>query len=240
MLWALLSITVGAYIGTAVIAGLLFFFFNPAGAGDCSFNISVIALTLALGVLVSAVSMSPYVSCPNPLCLPQVPALQAGCGQPYALCNHIPLVCMSWNYMSLLPMCRCGKWQPFCSTPKCQSASSSPVPYRCLVGHCAAQARNGSLFPAAGVTLYCTYLAYSALVSEPHDYACNGAHTCQAAGGFQPCLAPLCLRPPRLVSKFGKRATAVKVCQHGAQECVANIGYCQRMHARGLWPILAL
>lgn len=36
------------------------------------------------------------------------------------------------------------------------------------------QARNGSLFPSAIFTLYCTYLCYSALVSEPHDYQCNG------------------------------------------------------------------
>ena len=36
------------------------------------------------------------------------------------------------------------------------------------------QAPNGSLFPAAIFTLYCTYLAYSALVAEPHDYECNG------------------------------------------------------------------
>ena len=35
------------------------------------------------------------------------------------------------------------------------------------------QARNGSLFPAAIFTLYCTYLCYSAMVSEPHDYECN-------------------------------------------------------------------
>ena len=37
-----------------------------------------------------------------------------------------------------------------------------------------AQLPNGSLFPAAVVSLYCCYLAYSALQSEPHDYACNG------------------------------------------------------------------
>lgn len=36
------------------------------------------------------------------------------------------------------------------------------------------QARNGSLFPSAIFTLYCTYLCYSALVSEPHTYQCNG------------------------------------------------------------------
>ena len=62
LLWALLGITVGAYAGVAVLAGLLFYFFNPAGAGDCSFNISIIALTLVLALIVSAVSMLPYVS----------------------------------------------------------------------------------------------------------------------------------------------------------------------------------
>lgn len=36
------------------------------------------------------------------------------------------------------------------------------------------QAQNGSLFPSAVVTLYCSYLCYSALQSEPHDYQCNG------------------------------------------------------------------
>ena len=36
------------------------------------------------------------------------------------------------------------------------------------------QARNGSLFPSAVITLYVTYLGYSALQSEPHDYECNG------------------------------------------------------------------
>ena len=36
------------------------------------------------------------------------------------------------------------------------------------------QAQNGSLFPSAVVTLYCSYLCYSALQSEPHNYQCNG------------------------------------------------------------------
>ena len=36
------------------------------------------------------------------------------------------------------------------------------------------QAHNGSLFPAAVVTFYCTYLCYSSMISEPHDYVCNG------------------------------------------------------------------
>jgi hypothetical protein len=34
-------------------------------------------------------------------------------------------------------------------------------------------ARRGSLFPASAVSLYVVYCAYSALVSEPHAYACN-------------------------------------------------------------------
>ena len=37
-----------------------------------------------------------------------------------------------------------------------------------------AQIPAGSLFPASVVALYCCYLAYSALQSEPHDYVCNG------------------------------------------------------------------
>ena len=44
----------------------------------------------------------------------------------------------------------------------------------CQKASAALQARNGSLFPAAVVTLYCTYLCYSSLQSEPHDYQCNG------------------------------------------------------------------
>jgi hypothetical protein len=35
---------------------------------------------------------------------------------------------------------------------------------------------NGSLLPAAIIALYCTYLCYSALSSEPRGYQCNGLH----------------------------------------------------------------
>lgn len=34
-------------------------------------------------------------------------------------------------------------------------------------------AKNGSLFPSAVIGVYCSYLTYSALASEPHDYECN-------------------------------------------------------------------
>ncbi|KAL4358747.1 hypothetical protein AHAS_Ahas08G0008300 [Arachis hypogaea] len=35
---------------------------------------------------------------------------------------------------------------------------------------------NGSILPASVISLYCTYLCYSALSSEPRDYECNGLH----------------------------------------------------------------
>ncbi|KAF3432520.1 hypothetical protein FNV43_RR27260 [Rhamnella rubrinervis] len=35
---------------------------------------------------------------------------------------------------------------------------------------------NGSILPASVISLYCTYLCYSALASEPRDYECNGLH----------------------------------------------------------------
>ncbi|XP_028759956.1 probable serine incorporator [Neltuma alba] len=33
---------------------------------------------------------------------------------------------------------------------------------------------NGSLLPASVISLYCAYVCYTGLSSEPHDYACNG------------------------------------------------------------------
>jgi len=94
-LWGLLGITGAAYMGSAGLAGVLFYYFKPSSGGDCSFNVSIICLTLFLGCIVTAVSMSPF-------------------------------------------------------------------------------AHNGSLFPAAVVTFYCTYLCYSSMISEPHDFVCNG------------------------------------------------------------------
>jgi hypothetical protein len=35
---------------------------------------------------------------------------------------------------------------------------------------------GGSILPASVISLYCTYLCYSGLASEPRDYACNGLH----------------------------------------------------------------
>ncbi|OAY69415.1 Serine incorporator 3 [Ananas comosus] len=35
---------------------------------------------------------------------------------------------------------------------------------------------NGSLLPASVISVYCTYLCYSALSSEPRDFECNGLH----------------------------------------------------------------
>ncbi|XP_009391591.2 uncharacterized protein LOC103977725 [Musa acuminata AAA Group] len=35
---------------------------------------------------------------------------------------------------------------------------------------------NGSLLPSSVISIYCAYLCYSGLSSEPRDYACNGLH----------------------------------------------------------------
>lgn len=42
---------------------------------------------------------------------------------------------------------------------------------------------NGSLFPASAISAYCGFLVYSALLSEPNDYACNGMNGQKAAEG---------------------------------------------------------
>ncbi|CAN6450788.1 unnamed protein product [Victoria cruziana] len=39
---------------------------------------------------------------------------------------------------------------------------------------------SGSLLPASVISLYCTYLCYSALSSEPRDYECNSLHHSKA------------------------------------------------------------
>lgn len=35
---------------------------------------------------------------------------------------------------------------------------------------------GGSILPASVISLYCMYLCYSGLASEPRDYECNGLH----------------------------------------------------------------
>jgi hypothetical protein len=49
-------------------------------------------------------------------------------------------------------------------------------PFRQLMGWGNVEQVNGSLLPAAVIALYCTYLCYSALSSEPRGYQCNGLH----------------------------------------------------------------
>ncbi len=59
-LYALLGVTVGCYAGIAAIVGVLFYWFNPGGA-DCSFNVSVIVLTILVCLTLGAASMHPAV-----------------------------------------------------------------------------------------------------------------------------------------------------------------------------------
>ncbi|XVF64977.1 hypothetical protein PTKIN_Ptkin09bG0209900 [Pterospermum kingtungense] len=40
---------------------------------------------------------------------------------------------------------------------------------------------NGSLLPASVISVYCAYVCYTGLSSEPRDYACNGLHNKSSA-----------------------------------------------------------
>ena len=61
-----------------------------------------------------------------------------------------------------------------CNSPDCSQKHTTVVQLWVTAGVCGLQAQNGSLFPSAVVSLYCSYLCYSALQSEPHSYQCNG------------------------------------------------------------------
>lgn len=39
---------------------------------------------------------------------------------------------------------------------------------------------NGSLLPASVISVYCAYVCYTGLSSEPHDYVCNGLNRSKA------------------------------------------------------------
>ena len=86
-------------------AGVLFFWFKPANAGSCTFNVTVITVSILLLLAFSVISIAPMV-------------------------------------------------------------------------------KGGSLFPSAVISVYCMYLAYGALQSEPHSEVCNGlGHKIDAASG---------------------------------------------------------
>eukprot|EP00877_Chromochloris_zofingiensis_P007278 jgi/Chrzof1/2803/UNPLg00717.t1 len=58
-LYALLGITVAAFMGVLAIAGVLFYFFKPAGAGSCSLNVFLITMALLLCLTFSGLSLLP-------------------------------------------------------------------------------------------------------------------------------------------------------------------------------------
>ena len=60
-LYALLAVTVGAFAGAIALIAVSFYWFNPSGAGDCSFNIFVMAVTILLTLAVSLGSLHPQV-----------------------------------------------------------------------------------------------------------------------------------------------------------------------------------
>lgn len=173
-LYALLAVTVGAFAGAIALIGVSFYWFNPAGVGDCSFNVFVITLTILLTVGVSLGSLHPQVECLQHC---RTPVLCA-----YDQCSYMPVALMGritfpgcWPLLCLHMLTVVAKFLLFSPWAlPCQMhvlSLSPPVTHPKLW---CMQAQNGSLFPSAVVTLYCSYLCYSSLQSEPHDYECNG------------------------------------------------------------------
>lgn len=60
-LYALLAVTVGAFVGAIALIAVSFYWFNPSDAGDCSFNIFVMTVTILLTLAVSLGSLHPQV-----------------------------------------------------------------------------------------------------------------------------------------------------------------------------------
>ncbi|GIL51871.1 hypothetical protein Vafri_7783 [Volvox africanus] len=58
-LYGLMGLTCVGYGGTLTLAGLMYYWFKPAGAGSCSLNIALITLTLLLVVGFSVLSLAP-------------------------------------------------------------------------------------------------------------------------------------------------------------------------------------
>lgn len=92
-LWALLGVTGSAYLGSLGLAGVLFYFFKPADAGDCSFNVTMITFTLILGLVMTGVSMTPNLVRSCLLCQPGVFSAER-----YA-------ACIQWHVCTLSSVC---------------------------------------------------------------------------------------------------------------------------------------
>ena len=160
---------IGAFVGCAAIIGVLFYWFDPSTVDDCSFNVGITVFTLVLCVLVAMAPLHPSVRCHT-----WHLALRSRIAQPVAESHAVSPSCVSMSYAA---MAETVIWRLDCTPPFARLSSAlSSLQYSALlsvVDNCA-QIPSGSLFPASVVALYCCYLAYSALQSEPHDYVCNG------------------------------------------------------------------
>lgn len=56
---------VGGYTGCAALIGVLFYWFNPSGVGDCSFNTAVIVVTIVICLAVTMAPLHPSVRVPG-------------------------------------------------------------------------------------------------------------------------------------------------------------------------------
>ena len=160
------------------IAGLLYHWFAPAGV-DCSLNVSIITLSLILCIILSLLTMHPTVSAAAPL-------VRSWWQQPLGVQDAQQRRSRAGGLGLLSALGReAGRQQPAWATEAGPPNISRPTSQNTLTSFLSRaalprppcprrpQVQRGSLFPAACISLYTMYLAYSALQSEPRDYECN-------------------------------------------------------------------
>ncbi|KAH9616939.1 hypothetical protein KSS87_009113 [Heliosperma pusillum] len=149
---ALLAVSVGCYTAAFTISGILFIWFNPSGQ-DCGLNVFFIVMTMVLAFAYGVVALHPA-----GLSLRSM----GGLGVELRI---------EWATKIVVPS------DPI-KRPKKPATDGRPtttveVVYAGAVG-CGEV--NGSLLPASVISVYCAYVCYTGLSSEPRDYVCNGLH----------------------------------------------------------------
>lgn len=145
---ALFVVSLVCYVATFALSGLLFHFFTPSGQ-DCGTNMFFIVMTLIVVFVFAIISLHPAVSF---------------CTFAYSsffLFYHILLF-----YVAIED----GRSCLFIIYQIKNSFTNDMIAFLLL------NQVNGSIMPASIISLYCMYLCYSGLASEPRDYACNGLH----------------------------------------------------------------
>ncbi|KAF9686295.1 hypothetical protein SADUNF_Sadunf03G0144000 [Salix dunnii] len=151
---ALLVVSLVCYLGTFAFSGLLFHWFTPSGQ-DCGLNTFFIVMTLIFAFVFAIIALHPAVSF-NSLCAPINPTIMTihllTFSRMLSKLIHLRIAVLASFLVLELLICRLI----------CRHFHGTQV--------------SGSVLPASVISLYCMYLCYSGLASEPREYECNGLH----------------------------------------------------------------